>query len=97
MPREHDRIDFVAQIDLESASGRREATVRDISTGGCYIDTVVGANQGDPVRFNVIHPNGGSLPFTGEVSHHFEGIGIGVRFTEKTDEQMMFLHRILRK
>lgn len=96
MPRQEDRKDFIAEIVLESASGRREARVSDISAGGCYIDTIVGVRDGETVNFDLIYPNGGRLAFTGEVAYHFEGVGFGVKFINLTDEQKLFLERILK-
>lgn len=37
MPREHERVDFIAQIALDSALGKREVRVSDISAGGCVM------------------------------------------------------------
>ena len=96
MPRTHERKNFVAQIVLESASGRREARVSDISIGGCYVDSILSVSVGEEVSFDLVHPNGGRLPFTAEVAYHFDGIGFGVRFTNLNEEQKLFLERIIR-
>ncbi len=96
MPRKEERKEFVAEIILESASGRREARISDISAGGCYVDTIVGVRDGETVKFDLVHPRGERLPFTGEVAYRFEGVGFGVKFTDLTDEQKLFLERILK-
>lgn len=96
MPRVHERVDFLAQIELDSASGMREVRVTDISEGGCYIDSIVSVRVDDPLKFDIVHPNGGRLSFTGAVAYHFDGVGFGVRFTDITEEQRLFLSRIVR-
>ncbi len=96
MPRDNERKDFVAQIKLNSASGKREVRVTDISAGGCYIDSIISVQVGEEVKFDLLHPNGGRLPFTAEVAYHFDGVGFGVRFTNLNEEQNLFLARIIR-
>jgi hypothetical protein len=96
MPRVHERVNFIAQIDLESSSGKREVRVTDISVGGCYIDSIMSVSVDEPLKFDLVHPKGGRLPFTGAVAYHFDGVGFGVRFTNMNDEQKLFLSRIVR-
>jgi len=96
MPRIHQRKDFIARINLESTSGKREVRVTDIGEGGCYVDSIISVNIGEEVSFDLMHPNGGRLPFTGEVAYHFAGVGFGVRFTNLNAEQKLFLERIIR-
>lgn len=96
MPREQERVPFLIEIVLESASGKREARISDISMGGCYIDSIASFHEGEPVAFDLIHPNGQSLPFTGEVAYVLEGFGFGVKFTDLTEEQSVFLERMVR-
>ncbi|MGH9945935.1 MAG: PilZ domain-containing protein [Pyrinomonadaceae bacterium] len=95
MPREEERKDFIAQIELESASGRREARVSDISLGGCYVDTIVSVAVGESVRFELIQPNGGRLTFAGLVVYHLSGMGFGVQFTDLNKEQKQFLEEMI--
>lgn len=97
MPRENERVEIVAQVFIDAASGRHEARVSDISVGGCYIDSIFSVKVGEAIRFELVHTDGQRLAFTGEVAYCFEGIGFGVRFTEITDEQKMFLEAIVRK
>jgi hypothetical protein len=96
MPREHERVPFLVEIVLESSSGKREARISDISMGGCYVDSIATVRDGEAVAFDLVHPSGQRLPFTGTVSYVLEGFGFGVRFTDLTDEQTVFLTRIVR-
>ncbi len=97
MPREHDRTSFIAEIILESASGKRGARVSDVSEGGCYIDSIISVQVGNLIRFEIIHPNGGRLEFAGEVAYRLEGMGFGVKFTDLSDDQKLFLERITKQ
>ena len=89
-------MEFRVQAELNFASGRHEAYVTDISETGCYVDTRVSVNNGDPVDFELIHPNGGRLLFTGQVAHYTPGVGFGIRFSAVDEEQERFLKLILR-
>ena len=92
--REHERTSFLTEMFLEFASGRRQVRVTDVSTGGCYVETIVSVQVGEEVKFELSHPDGHLVPFTGEVAYHFEGSGFGVKFTNLNDEQKAFLYRI---
>jgi|SRR5687767_13304736 len=92
--REHDRKPFLAEVVLECASGRRQVRVTDVSVGGCYVETIIGVQVGEEVKFEMKHPDGQFVPFTGEVAYRFEGLGFGVRFTNLNDEQKAFIFRI---
>jgi hypothetical protein len=96
MPRQHERIDFRVQIELQSASGRYEAYLSDLSQTGCYVDSRVEVGDGQDVSFDLVHPNGGRLAFTGKIVHNTPGVGFGLNFTDVTDEQSLFLKRMIR-
>jgi hypothetical protein len=51
--------------------------------------------NGEPVSFELVHPNGDRLAFAGEVCYSFEQQGFGVKFTDLGDAQLEFLERIL--
>jgi len=95
MPREQKRVPFLGEIVLKSGSGKCEARISDISMGGCYIDTIASFRVDENVAFDLVHPNGRSLPFTGDIAYILEGFGFGVRFTDLSDEQTVFLERIV--
>ena len=80
MPRQHERINHLAEIVLESASGRHPARISDISSGGCYIDTILEVNVGDEIAFEIQKPDGTSQRLTGTVAYHLAGMGFGVRY-----------------
>lgn len=89
MPREHERVPLVAEVLLEFASGRREVRISDLSEGGCYVETWATVRAGDPVRFEIVLPNGGGkLPVAGEVAYAFDGMGFGVKFLGMGEEPL---------
>jgi len=96
MPREHERIPFLMEIILESASGKREARISDISTEGCYVDSIVTPRDEEIVAFEIVRPNGDSMKFTGKVAYILEGFGFGMQFTDLSDAMKTFLDEIIR-
>ena len=51
MPREEERVPYYTEIMLESAAGMRGARISDVSAGGCYVDTISPAIEGEPISF----------------------------------------------
>ena len=96
MPREQERVNYLIEILLECASGKREARISDLSPGGCYIDSIVSVQEGEPVSFSLKDASGNILPFTGQVAYVFDGAGFGVKFTELTDERKAFLDQMMK-
>ncbi|HKX83134.1 MAG TPA: PilZ domain-containing protein [Pyrinomonadaceae bacterium] len=92
--RESERQPFLDEIMLEFSSGKREARVSDISMGGCYVDSIAGVTEGEPVSFDMSTGDGTSLAFTGEVAYVFPGMGFGIKFTNITEEQRLFLEGV---
>jgi len=94
MPREQERVTYLIEIVLECASGRRQARITDLSPGGCYIDSIVAVQEGEPVSFTLSAPPGEML-FTGETAYVLDGCGFGVKFTDLTDERKAFLEQVI--
>ncbi len=98
MPREQDRIPLSLEVILDSSSGKREARISDISLGGCYVDTITPAGEGESVSLQIRVPaTEEMIPFTGTVVYSMEQLGFGVRFTDMTDKQRAFLEEIVGK
>lgn len=96
MPREQDRILLSLEVVLDSSSGKREARISDISLGGCYVDTITPAGEGELVALRIRDPESGEMiPFTGSVAYSMERLGFGVRFTDITDKQRAFLEHLV--
>ena len=96
MPRELERYPYFVEIVLESSSGKREARISDISSGGCYIDSIVGVHEGEDVAFEFKQPIDAQPRFTGTVAYVLDGFGFGVRFKDLTDEQKAAVAAIIK-
>jgi len=75
---------------------KHTARVTDLSTGGCFLDTVGEVREGEIVGFRVLLPDDDWLYLEGEVRHYIPGSGFGVQFVELIDEQTEKLNRLLR-
>ena len=95
MPREHERYPHFIEIVLESASGKREARISDISVGGCFIDSIAGVFVTESISFVVKADDGQIIDFIGEVTYIFPGIGFGVRFTDLSEDAAKYLQRAI--
>jgi hypothetical protein len=93
--RQYERKPFLTEITLEFSSGKREARISDLSMGGCYVDTIASAPEGEPVKISIQTPSGESMQFEGEVAYVLPGFGFGIRFTDLTDERTDFLNKII--
>ena len=96
MPRQQERVNYLIEIVLECASGKREARISDLSPGGCYIDSIVAVQEGESVSFSLNAPSGETLPFTGDIAYVLDGFGFGVKFTDLTDERKTFLDQVIK-
>ena len=95
MPRQFERIAISLQILLESSSGKREARISDLSMDGCFIDTILEVNAGEPVVFDVHLPTGQPVRLSGKVAYNMPRIGFGVRFDDLSEENAQLLKQII--
>jgi Tfp pilus assembly protein PilZ len=82
MPRQHERTSYLTEITLESASGKRQARISDISSGGCFVDTLTNVREGEEILMTGTFPDGSGLNVRGRVAYVMNGFGFGVSFTE---------------
>lgn len=87
-------------INLDAVWDRTgEAThtrITNLSEGGCFLDTVGEVRQGEIVAFRVLMPDEDWLYLEGEVRHHIQGIGFGVKFLELNEEQTAKVAELIR-
>jgi hypothetical protein len=81
MPRQHERTSYLTEITLESASGKRQARISDVSIGGCFVDTLTNVRAGEEVSLTCELPGGEHLDIKGNVAYVMDGFGFGVKFT----------------
>ena len=74
---------------------RHSARITDLSERGCYLDTVGEVMVGEIVAFRVLLPDDDWLYLEGEVRHHRQRMGFGVRFVDLNEEQTEKLLRLL--
>jgi Tfp pilus assembly protein PilZ len=93
--RSEKRWDVCLDAVWDGKSGNYTARVTDLSEGGCYVDTMGGAQVGEVIVFKLQMPDGGWLELSGEVAHQTPPLGFGLRFVDLTDEQQEKLQSLL--
>lgn len=93
--RQHDRVAVPMPVVLEYSSGHREVRLSDLSTGGCYVDSIAAVNKDDLVNLKISLPNGPTEEISGIVVYVHEGLGFGVQFNYLTFEQRTAIERII--
>jgi len=98
MPEER-RTDQRVPLNLparyDGLSGRREARVEDISMGGCFVNTHSLVEPGEVITVEIKIPSGEWFQLHGEVTSRQPGIGFGMVFTLRTDEEAQSLRQII--
>ena len=94
MPRQYERSSFLTEIVLESASGKREARISDVSEGGCFVDTIVIVRPGEEVSLSGTL-DGLELDVKGKVAYVLDGFGFGVEFIGLSDASREAITKIL--
>jgi hypothetical protein len=64
----------------EGASGRRPCRIADLSTGGCFVETLNPPAVGETVNVTISLPDGHLLEAVTEVTYICPSIGFGARF-----------------
>jgi Tfp pilus assembly protein PilZ len=95
MPRKHERSTFLTEIILESASGKREARISDVSEGGCFVDTIVTVRPGEEVSLTGTLDSGERLDVKGKVAYVLDGFGFGVEFIELSDTSRQAVNKMI--
>lgn len=71
----------------EASRTRREGTVTDISTAGCFVLTEdIGVERRELVKIELLMP-GGVITLWGQVIYKADEIGFGLRFTPNISEE----------
>ena len=85
------RVPFLIDVFWEGAAGKYEARTSDLSTTGCFIDTIGQVKVGEKIKFKFRLPSGDWIKLQGEVVYGHPGTGFGVRFTKvlESDRQRL--------
>lgn len=91
-PRAHERLPLPLETRI---FGSHTARTRDISPGGCYIESVAHVTVGQFLVFEVELPSGRWLELRGEVVYHRRNQGFGISFIELPGEAQRMLQHLL--
>ena len=93
--RQNERVSVNIDVEWEAAHGRKEGTISDISTVGCFVLSSGELKDGDLVRIFLPVTGGMKIQFWGEVVNQVYEIGFAVRFVEMTGAQKDFLEKFV--
>ena len=93
--RQHDRVAVPLAVLLDCSSGKREVRISDLSTGGCYVDSIAPVQPEDIVGLKLLLSDDHTETLYGTVIYVHQGIGFGVQFNDMTREQRSILERIV--
>lgn len=93
--REHDRVSVPLSVVLDCSSGKREVRLTDLSTGGCYVDSIAGVRPDEVVGLTLILPHGRMEEIFGTVVYVHEGIGFGIQFNDMSRAQRTVLEQVV--
>jgi c-di-GMP-binding flagellar brake protein YcgR len=89
--RKDKRVSLLIDISWEAKTGKYEARTSDLSTGGCFVDTIAQATVGEQIHFKLQIPSGDWMELDGEVTYSYPNIGFGIRFINlsEVDQQKL--------
>ncbi len=93
--REEERVVKSLEVKWEGASGGYTSRVGDISTGGCFVDTLAPAEVGDVITLSIRAHDGEWIPLRGEIVSYYPNVGFSVRFSFLTDEEVRQITQLL--
>ena len=96
MPRKEERVAYLTEVVLQWSSGKREARITDVSTGGCYVDTIATIPEGESVSFTLSTSAGQSIDLAGKVAYVIPGFGFGIEFTDLSDQAKSALDSLIK-
>ena len=85
--RTQERAKLILEAKWEGMSGRYEARLSDLSSGGCFIQTIARVELHEQLRFKIKLPWGRWLPLQGEVVYCQANFGFAVRLMELSEMQ----------
>lgn len=82
-------------VILDCSSGRREVRLSDLSTGGCYVDSIAPVRPEEVVGLKLLLREGRTEEIFGTVVYVHDGIGFGIQFNDMTREQRTVLEQLI--
>ena len=93
--RSSDRFQVNIDIEWEGLVGRKNGTISDVSTMGCFVLSSGEVEDGESIRILFPLTDGRKIQFLGEVVNHVFDIGFAIRFTELSEAQKDFLEKFV--
>ncbi len=93
--RTNQRIPLNLQARYDGMSGVHEAKIEDISMGGCFVNTRGHVEPGESITVEIKLPSGQWLQLRGQVTSRQPGIGFGIVFSLRTEEEISSLSNLL--
>ena len=83
------------EVEWEGLVGRKDGTISDLSTLGCFVLCSGEVETGETVKVFIPIGEGMKVQFWGEVVNHVFEIGFGIKFIELNRAQTEFLDKLL--
>jgi hypothetical protein len=93
--RVNERFQVNIDIEWEGLVGRKNGTISDVSTMGCFVLSSGEVEDGESIRILFPLTDGRKIQFLGEVVNHVFDIGFAIRFTELSEAQKDFLEKFV--
>ena len=93
--RRHGRLPVVMEVTWEGSGIKPPARTTDISSTGCFVDTLGMVDVGQTLSLKLILPDGEYISLQAEVMYQMPGLGFGVRFTNDSESDQSRLEDIL--
>ena len=94
--RRHRRAQLIADVRCQALGHSEVLVTRDISPGGVFITTKKPLPLQAEVTLTLrLDPKGPALTFHGHVVNSLKGLGMGVEFTEMSDEARSMLQKFV--
>ena len=93
--REEKRVPALLEARWEGMSGKHTARISDISTGGCFVESLARVTIGELIIFEIRMPDGDWLQIRGHVASYDQHLGFSLCFTFLTDDEYRALARLI--
>ena len=93
--RQNKRVPLLVEVMWEAKAGNYEARTSDLSTGGCFVDTIGKVSNGEHIIFKLQLPDGEWMELQGNVTYAYPNVGFGVRFTNLSDANKKTLEKLV--
>ncbi len=94
--RATERYSVNLDVEWEGSVGRRQGTISDISTTGCFVLCSGEVNDGETIKIFIPIADGIKAEFWGEVVNHVLEIGFGANFAALSTPQRDFIETLIK-